>query len=112
MNLIDPRIAHVILGVYAILLAAGGVMGFVKARSHASLISGLLSASFAVVALGLSHLGYKLGIPLGVVLALVLFVLFGYRYAIRNKRFMPSGLLAIVSLVVLAVLLLAADWLA
>jgi uncharacterized membrane protein (UPF0136 family) len=111
MNLIDPLIAHVVLGIYAVLLAVGGVLGFVKARSRASLISGLLSAVFAVVALGLALLRNRFGIPLGVLLAIVLFVLFGYRYALRGRRFMPSGLLAVVSLVVLAVLLLAADWL-
>lgn len=110
MNVIDPLIAHVTLGIYAALLAVGGVMGFVKARSRASLISGLLSAAFAVVALGLAAVKNRFGIPLGVVLAITLFVLFGYRYALRNRRFMPSGLLAVVSLVVLAVLLLAADW--
>lgn len=110
MNLLDPLIAHVTLGIYAVLLAVGGVMGFVKARSHASLISGILSAIFAVVALALSVLKNSFGIPLGVILAITLFILFGYRYAIRNKRFMPSGLLAVISLVVLAVLLLAADW--
>ena len=110
MHLINPMIAHVTLGIYAALLAVGGIMGFVKARSHASLVSGLLSAVFAVVALGLSLMKYRLGIPLGATLAIVLFVLFGYRYALRNKRFMPNGMLAVVSIVVLTVLLLAADW--
>ena len=110
MNLIHPTVAHVTLAIYAALLAVGGVMGFVKARSRASLVSGLLSAVFAVVALGLAVVKNPVGIPLGVALAITLFVLFGYRYAIRNKQFMPSGMLAVVSLVVLGVLLLAADW--
>jgi uncharacterized membrane protein (UPF0136 family) len=108
--MIDPLIAQVTLGLYAVLLAVGGVMGFVKARSHASLVSGLLSAVFAIVALWLSWEGSRWGIPLGSILAIVLFILFGYRYAVRNRRFMPSGMLAVVSLVVLAVLMLAADW--
>jgi uncharacterized membrane protein (UPF0136 family) len=103
-------IGHITLAVYAVLLAVGGVMGFVKARSHASLISGLLSAVFAVVALVLAMMGNRFGFPLGALLAMVLFVLFGYRYALRNKKFMPSGLLAVVSLVVLAVMMLVADW--
>jgi uncharacterized membrane protein (UPF0136 family) len=104
-------VAHITLGIYAVLLAVGGVLGFTRARSHASLISGLLSAVFAVVALALSlWVRYNWGIILGSVLALVLFVLFGYRYALRNRKFMPSGLLAVVSLVVLAVLMLNADW--
>ena len=38
------------------------------------------------------------------------FVLFGYRYAVKTRKFMPSGLLAIVSLVVLAVMFLVMDW--
>jgi uncharacterized membrane protein (UPF0136 family) len=109
--MIDPRIGHITLGVYAALLAVGGVLGFVKARSHASLISGLLSAVFAVLALGLMLVkNHNLGVVLGALLAIALFVLFGYRYALRNRRFMPSGLLAVVSLVVLAVMLLVADW--
>lgn len=103
-------LGHLTLGLYALLLGVGGVMGFVKARSHASLISGLLSAGFAVVALGLSLMRNRFGFPLGALLAVVLFVLFGYRYAIHNRRFMPSGLLAAVSLVVLGVMLMVGDW--
>ncbi|MCA1686570.1 MAG: TMEM14 family protein [Planctomycetia bacterium] len=106
-----PQIGQVILGIYAVLLAVGGVMGFVKARSHASLISGVLSAVFAVVALALMLMkNHNLGATLGAILAVVLFVLFGYRYAIHNRRFMPSGMLALVSLAVLAAMLLTADW--
>jgi uncharacterized membrane protein (UPF0136 family) len=104
------RIEHVVLVLYAILLAAGGVMGFVKARSRASLISGVLSAIAAMAAAVLSLMGYKWGNVLGVTLTIFLFVLFGYRYAIRNKKFMPSGMLAVVSLVVLLLLLLVSDW--
>jgi uncharacterized membrane protein (UPF0136 family) len=104
------RIEHVVLVLYAILLAAGGVMGFVKAKSRASLISGVLSAVAALAAAVLSLMGYRWGLPLGVTLTIFLFVLFGYRYAIRNKKFMPSGMLAVVSLVVLLLLLLVSDW--
>jgi uncharacterized membrane protein (UPF0136 family) len=105
-----PVIGHVTLGIYAALLAVGGVMGFVKARSHASLISGLIAAVFAVIALWLAWIDNPIGFPLGVVLAIAMFILFGYRYSIRSKKFMPSGLLAAISLVVLLVLLLVADW--
>ena len=109
--MIDPLIGQITLGIYAALLAVGGVMGFVKARSHASLVSGVLSSIFAVVALGLMLMkNHQIGVILGCALSIVLFVLFGYRYAIHNRKFMPSGLLAVVSMVVLAVMLLAADW--
>ena len=106
MNLFPPIVAQVVLAIYAVLLAVGGVMGFVKARSHASLISGLLSALFAVVALVLSIWKNPLGPGLGLLLSICMFILFGYRYAIHNRRFMPSGLIAVVSLVVLLILLM------
>ena len=51
-----------------------------------------------------------LGVPLGLLLSITLFVLFGYRYAVKTKKFMPSGLLAIASLIVLAVMFLVMDW--
>jgi uncharacterized membrane protein (UPF0136 family) len=104
--MIDPVAGQIALGVYAALLAAGGIIGFVKARSKASLIAGLLSAVLALVALALSAKGSGLGIPLGLLVAVALLVLFGYRYARGGRKFMPSGLLAVVSLVVLGVLLL------
>ena len=109
--MLNPWVGHITLGIYAILLAVGGVMGFVRAKSHASLISGLLSALAALVALVLAYLKNPFGIPLGALLAMVLFVVFGYRYAIRNRKFMPSGMLAVLSLIVLGVMILVSDWL-
>ena len=101
-----PLVGHLTLGIYAALLAVGGVMGFVKARSRPSLIAGLVSAVAALVALALSASGSPLGRPLGLLLAVVLFVFFGYRYALKNRQFMPSGLMAVVSLVVVAILMM------
>ena len=108
--MISPLVAHITLGIYAVLLGVGGVMGFVRARSHVSLVTGVLAALCAVVALVVSAMGRKWGIPLGALLSMSLFVLFGYRYTLRSRKFMPSGMLAVVSLVVLAVMMLAADW--
>ncbi|AGA25114.1 TMEM14 family protein [Singulisphaera acidiphila] len=100
-----PLVGHVTLGIYAILLAVGGIMGFVKARSRPSLIAGLVSAVAALVALALSVQGNVWGRPLGLLLAVFLFVFFGYRYALRAKVFMPNGLMAVVSLVVVMILI-------
>ena len=52
----------------------------------------------------------RLGVPLGMILSIALFLLFSYRYAVKTRKFMPSGLLAIASLVVLAVMFLIMDW--
>jgi uncharacterized membrane protein (UPF0136 family) len=108
--MISPLVGYITLGIYAALLAVGGIMGFVKARSRASLISGLISAVVAVIALGLATMGSPWGFPLGLTLAIVLFVMMGYRYATKGRKFMPSGLLALVSLVVLGVMILMIDW--
>ena len=108
--MISPIVAQVTLGIYGVLLAVGGLIGYFKAGSRPSLIAGLLSAVAAFAALGLSVGKNPLGSALGLLLAVVLFVLFGYRYAVKTGKFMPSGLLAVVSLIVLAVMILTIDW--
>jgi uncharacterized membrane protein (UPF0136 family) len=108
--MISPLVGHITLGIYAVLLAVGGVIGYVKAGSRPSLIAGSISAIAAALALGLSIRSNRWGVPLGLILASSLFVLFGYRYAVKTRKFMPSGLLAVASLVVLAVMFLVMDW--
>lgn len=104
------QIAHVALAVYAALLAVGGVFGFIRARSHVSLTSGLVCAVVALAALSLSLAGYRWGIALGSLLAIVLFLLFGYRYAARGRKFMPAGMMTVLSLAVLGILVLETVW--
>jgi uncharacterized membrane protein (UPF0136 family) len=101
-------VGQVTLGIYALLLAVGGLIGYLKAGSRPSLIAGSLSAVAALAALGLLIANSRLGIPLGMLLSSALFILFGYRYAVKMRKFMPSGLLAVTSLVVLAVMIVAA----
>jgi uncharacterized membrane protein (UPF0136 family) len=108
--MITPTVGQITLGIYAVLLAVGGLIGYFKAGSRPSLIAGLLSAVAALTALGLSIGDSRWGVPLGLLLSIVLFVLFAYRYAAKTGKFMPSGLLAVLSLVVLAVMLLVMDW--
>jgi uncharacterized membrane protein (UPF0136 family) len=108
--MISPTVGQVTLGIYALLLAVGGVIGYVKAGSRPSLIAGSISALAALLALGLSIGNNRMGVPLGLILSIALFVLFGYRYAVKTRKFMPSGLLAVASLVVLAVMFLVMDW--
>ena len=62
------------------------------------------------MALYFSTLRSPFGFPMGMALAIVLFVLFGYRYALRGRKFMPSGMMAVVSIVVLGVMILVMDW--
>jgi len=108
--MISPLVGQITLGIYAVLLAVGGVIGYFKAGSRPSLIAGSISAIAAALALGLSIRSNRWGVPLGLILSISLFVLFGYRYAAKTRKFMPSGLLAVASLVVLAVMFLVMDW--
>jgi uncharacterized membrane protein (UPF0136 family) len=91
------------LGQYSILLLTlvvlgGGIMGYIKANSRASLIAGsicaaLLSASFAVC------LNYtKDGFIAALVVTALLDVIFGIRLA-KTKKFMPSGVMLSLCLV-------------
>src|SRR5271157_683084 len=94
---------RIVLGVYAVLLAVGGVIGYTKAGSRPSLIAGLGSAVAAILALLLSLQNPTWGMGVGALVAFVLAIFFGYRYAAKTRKFMPAGLLAVVSVVVLAV---------
>jgi uncharacterized membrane protein (UPF0136 family) len=91
----------VILWVYIVLLLAGGLMGFLKAGSKISLItSAAFALPLALCALGIVSPFYIADILIGI-LALVFVV----RYA-KGKKFMPSGLMVVLSIGVLAALLL------
>jgi uncharacterized membrane protein (UPF0136 family) len=103
LSLVAGQIA---LAIYAVLLAVGGIIGYTKAASRPSLIAGLASALAAVVALALSFQNARLGMGLGSAVAALLLLFFGYRFALKTRKFMPSGLLAVVSLAVLAVAIL------
>lgn len=82
---------------YVALLVAGGVMGFVKAGSRASLIaSGSLAAALAVAA-------FAGAAP--VVLAAILAAIglyFASRYA-KSRKLMPGGVFCVLSLATAAV---------
>lgn len=80
-------IAVTLLWVFIALLVAGGLMGFLKARSKASLVASLGSAiPLALVALG------RLPGAVAVGVLIVLQAVFFLRLR-KTGKFMPSGLL-------------------
>jgi uncharacterized membrane protein (UPF0136 family) len=85
-----------ILWIYVALLLAGGLMGFLKAGSKASLIA---SVAFAVP-LGICAAGLLPGVVADALLA-VLAIFFGVRFA-KGRQFMPAGLMVILSVVTVA----------
>jgi len=84
--------------VYALLVAIGGVIGYVKAKSNQSLLSGLGSGVALAIAWYISLQNPTAGLALAAVIALALLVVFALRFRATGK-FMPAGLLAILSLI-------------
>jgi uncharacterized membrane protein (UPF0136 family) len=89
--------ANIILWVYIGLLIVGGLMGFLKAGSKISLISSVI---FAVI-LALFAAQVIPWPPGADIVLLLLVVVFLMRY-IKTKKFMPSGLLIVLTLLALA----------
>jgi uncharacterized membrane protein (UPF0136 family) len=86
-----------VLWAYIVLLVAGGVMGFLKARSKASLIASLAFA----IPLSLCAMRIISEPIVADILLMILLVFFGLRFA-RGRKFMPAGLMIILSIVALA----------
>lgn len=91
--------------VYGLLLFIGGLIGHLKANSKMSLIMGSISAILAI-GLGYGMLkNWAYGKMGALALATALFFFFLYRFSL-TMRFMPPGLMAIISLIVIAALLI------
>lgn len=84
--------------VYALLVTIGGIIGYVKAKSNQSLVSGLGSGIALAIAWYISLQNPAIGLVLATVIALALLIVFALRLQATGK-FMPAGLLAGLSLV-------------
>jgi uncharacterized membrane protein (UPF0136 family) len=83
---------------YGILTLIGGIMGYVKAKSQASLISGLVSGSLLILA-GIAQLmGQSWGLILAAAISAALAIVFVIRL-VKTRKFMPAGMLILASLV-------------
>ncbi|MCZ6635350.1 MAG: TMEM14 family protein [bacterium] len=98
--------AQVVLGIYGMLLIVGGVMGMVKAGSLVSMIAGGISGVVALVGLWISLSDPATGFLVGALLALLLTGMFVNRF-MATRKFMPAGMVLIMSLAVGILLLLA-----
>jgi uncharacterized membrane protein (UPF0136 family) len=104
--MLSLAVGRIALGIYAVLLATGGYIGYSKAGSKPSLYAGVASAAATCLALALSFQNVGLGMALACLVAVLLAWFFGYRFAVKTRKFMPAGLLAVLSIVVLAIAIL------
>lgn len=95
--------------VYALLVALGGVVGYLKAQSKMSLISGLVSGAALLATWFVAQTTQTTGLALATVIAAVLLIVFISRL-IRTRKFMPAGLMIFLSLG--ATVVFAIGWLA
>ena len=100
-----PMAARTVIFVYALLLAGGGAFGYLKAGSRNSLIAGVISSVLTLAALGVTFWQPFGGFVLAALLAFCLSIFFNYRFVTTKRRFMPSGLLALISLAVVCMLI-------
>lgn len=82
---------------YGILTLVGGIMGYVKAKSQASLISGIVSGLLLILAGTAQLLGQSWGLTLAAAISAVLAIVFIVRL-VKTKKFMPAGMLILASL--------------
>lgn len=91
------NITDTVLWIYIVLLVVGGLIGFLKGKSRVSLI---MSASFAALLI-LCELNIIFQHYVADLLLAALLVVFAWRLT-ETKKFMPSGLMLILTLVALA----------
>ncbi len=93
--------------VYGALVAAGGIMGYVQAKSKESMIAGVLSGVVLIAAGMAMQKGLRWGFILAIIATAGLLLMSAGRYG-ASVKFMPMGLLAVLSLVALVALILSA----
>jgi uncharacterized membrane protein (UPF0136 family) len=86
------------LYVFGVLTIAGGVVGFVKAKSRASLIAGTVAGVLLLVSGYLVGTSGRSGLFLGLTVSLTLAVRFVGVFA-RSRKIMPAGAMAVLSVV-------------
>ncbi len=88
--------ASVVLWVYILLLLIGGLIGFLKAKSQISLITSVAAAAVLALCAIPGILAPTFAQNLTAVIMVVLLVVFAMRLA-KTKKFMPSGLMLVIT---------------
>ena len=89
---------------YGIIALVGGIIGYVKAQSKISLISGGITGLLLILSGVIQLQGQGWGLILATVVTAVLVISFAVRLA-KTRKFMPAGLMGVLGLVALGVML-------
>lgn len=99
MNQFDRQV----LWIYIILLLAGGLIGFFKAKSKISLVSSSVFAALLILTTLRGVFEPRFALGLANVILVVLLLVFAMRLG-KTRKFMPSGLILVATVAVLALL--------
>ena len=94
---------NIVFWSYIVLLLAGGLIGFYKGRSKISLITASVAAAVLVVTRVPGLFDRTLARDLDTIIMAALLVVFAIRLT-KTKKFVPSGLLLVLTAVVLALM--------
>ncbi|WP_088891878.1 TMEM14 family protein [Leptolyngbya ohadii] len=86
--------------VYGVLALVGGVLGYTKAGSTTSLISGVISSILLIVSGVAQQQGLNWGLPLATIVAIALVIVFAVRLS-KTRKFMPAGLMVLAGVLTL-----------
>jgi uncharacterized membrane protein (UPF0136 family) len=103
VRLMNPGIIAAIA--YGLLSMVGGIVGYTKAKSQASLISGLISGILLILGGILTYQGMSWGLISAAIVTGVLIVVFASRLN-KTRKFMPAGLMLIAGVIAMIVILL------
>lgn len=90
------NMANLVLWIYIVLLFIGGLIGYLKAGSKISLLT---SAAFAAVLI-LCDIGFIFQRNVADIVLVILLVFFAFRLT-KSKKFVPNGMMAVLTLVAL-----------
>lgn len=89
---------------YGIVAIVGGIIGYVQAKSKASLISGSISGLLLLFAGAMQLQGHTWGQILAIAVTLILVIVFTIRLA-KTRKFMPAGLMTGLGVAALVIML-------
>lgn len=98
------KISAWIVLMYALIILVGGMIGFKQAHSYPSLIAGLTASCLLFICGGAMLRGSNLAFSLAMAITLALTLFFAYRYTLTHK-FMPAGIMSLVSALTLVIVL-------
>jgi len=94
--------AKIYFVIFGLLTIAGGIMGYVKARSVVSVIAGAITGILLIVAGFILPEHRELGLALALLTSAILAAQFIPR-ALRTRRIMPGGIMSILSVIGIAI---------